>query len=157
MNIINLYFLTYLSYSCCNRLESKVIVTVSSPYDDKRQHCWDNPKPLKVSGIFLISAVVSQQQCLLVLLTDIFHTQGKIKPYGSNKLYNCVFSSSVSLIYLFFSSQYTIGQVSRAIQKVCSSSNLIDTASLKPQERLSLYNFFPLKIVLTDATSLSLN
>ena len=28
--------------------------------------CWDDPKPLKVSGIVLTSAVVSQRRCLLV-------------------------------------------------------------------------------------------
>ena len=29
--------------------------------------CWDNPKPLKVSGVFLTSAVVSQRRCREVL------------------------------------------------------------------------------------------
>ena len=44
---------------CVTYLQALCLVT-------QTQLHWDNPKPLKVSGIVLTSAVVSQRRCLLV-------------------------------------------------------------------------------------------
>ena len=44
---------------------------------DKRQCCWDGPKPLKVSGIFLTSLCLGDQtRCLLVHSSSIPITVG---------------------------------------------------------------------------------
>ena len=40
-------------------------VLASIAFWGQKAVCWDNSKPLKVSGIFLTSAVVSQWRCLL--------------------------------------------------------------------------------------------
>ena len=37
--------------------------------------CWDNPNPLKVSGVLLTNAVVIQRRCLLVHGRYIYHLQ----------------------------------------------------------------------------------
>ena len=40
-------------------------VPASIAFWGQKAVCWDNPKPLKVSGMFLTSAVVSHRRCLL--------------------------------------------------------------------------------------------
>ena len=69
---------------------------------------WDNPKPLKVSGIVLTSAVVSQRRCLLVYcvkstwlilldtLTPVRYQFGRRRAARTDYSFVFIHSSSIS-------------------------------------------------------------
>ena len=56
------------------RTEYRCYVPASIAFWGQKAVYWDSPKPLKVSGMVLTSAVVSQRRCLLVLISRLIES-----------------------------------------------------------------------------------
>ena len=54
--------------------ECRCYVPASIVFWGQKTGCWDNPKPFKVSGIVLTSAVVSQRRCLILLINRLIES-----------------------------------------------------------------------------------
>ena len=92
----------------CRKRESRCYVPASVVFWGQKAGCWDSPKPLKVSGIVLTSAVVSQRRCLLVYcvkstwlilldtLTPVRYQFGRRRAARTDYSFVFIHSSSIS-------------------------------------------------------------